>query len=63
MTRVLRKIAFFGALAIAVLGLIIMLMRTDEGETPHYLENIALALIFIVGLATILFLVRNKGIS
>jgi formate/nitrite transporter FocA (FNT family) len=61
MIKILRYIAYFGGHTIVALGLLIMLIENDTGETPHDLVALTLALVFIIGTTLIVYLVRNRG--
>ena len=61
MLHTLRAIIFVGALLIALLGIIIMLIVNDGGR-PHQLIQLTLILNFGFGLLLVFFMIKNKGI-
>ena len=63
MKKSLYYFSFFGGIMIAFLGFMTMLIRNEIGETPQGLSTFTLVLVFVVGFALILYLVKNKGIS
>lgn len=63
MNRFLYYSSFFGGILITFLGLLIMLIKNDTGENPHMLSLFTLILVFLVGFALILYIVKNKGIN
>ena len=53
---------FIGGLVIIMLGLVIMLLINESGETPEALVSVVTWLNFLVGGLLIFYMVKRKGI-
>ncbi|MEQ8471880.1 MAG: hypothetical protein RIC35_11885 [Marinoscillum sp.] len=62
MITVLRRLVYFGALFIALMGILIMLIKNDIGYVPHDIKNFLLSMIFVVGVMLIV-LIYKKGLD
>lgn len=62
MITVLRRLVYFGALFIALMGILMMLIKNDIGYVPHDVKNFLLAMIFLVGIMLVV-LIAKKGLD
>ena len=62
MINSLRALIFIGGLVIIMLGLVIMLLINESGETPEALVSVVTWLNFLVGGLLIFYMVKRKGI-
>ena len=62
MKKILRYTSFFGGIVITLLGIIILLIQNDTGQSPTDLISFTLILVFLIGLAVISYIVLNKGV-
>ncbi len=62
MITVLRRIVYFGALFIALMGILMMLIKNDIGYVPESIKLFLLCFIFFIG-GMLIILIAKRGLG
>ncbi len=62
MITVLRRLVYFGALFLAIMGILMILIKSDMGHVPQALKLFLLGFVFFLG-GMLVILIAKRGLG